>query len=180
MRSLRLLPPLLVGLALLLLVGGAVLVDGRQATPAAEGTPAASGLPGVTSELLGRTEAVGAPGQELALARVTIAPGAGVPPHEHPGTQLAVIVAGELTYTVLTTEVTWSRAGGGAGTPAATEAIVAGQTVLLRPGDSVVELPGAIHRARNEGDEPVVILLSTLFAAGQPRTLFVATPAPSS
>ena len=55
----------------------------------------------------------------------------------------------------------------------------AGNTVVLRAGDSVPEQPGAFHQARNTGDEPVVILLATLFASDQPRTIFVAaTPTP--
>ena len=173
-RSLRWLP-ILVGLVLLL-AGSAVFVDARQATPAAPDNPAA-GLPGVTSEVLGRTDPASAPGQELALARVTLAPGAVIPPHEHPGTQLATIVAGELTYSVLTGEVKLTRAGAEGGTPAATGAITAGETVALRPGDVIVEVPGAIHTARNDGDETVDILLSTLFLVGEPRTIFVATPA---
>ena len=173
-RSLRWLPQTILGLVLLL-AGGVALVGARQATPAA-GAPAA-GLPGVTSEVLGRTDPAEALGRELALGRVTLAPGAVIPPHEHPGTQLATIVAGELTYTVLTNEVQLARASAGGGTAAATEGIAAGETVAIRPGDVVVEVPGAIHTARNNGDEPVVILLSTLFPIGATRTQFVGTPA---
>lgn len=163
----------------LFLLGGQSLVGARQASPVAGATPP-SGLPGVTSDVLGRGLPPAAPGQELAIGRVTIAPGASIPTHEHPGTQVAAIVGGELTYTVLTREVALTRAGGPtAGTPAATEAILAGETVILRAGDSVVEQVGAIHMARNEGTEPVVILVSTLFETGEPRTIFVsATPVP--
>jgi len=176
-RSLRWLPTVVLCLVLLL-AGGVVLVDARQATPVA-GTPAA-GLPGVTSEVFGRTEPEEALGQELALGRVTLAPGAVIPPHEHPGTQLAAIMAGELAYTVLTNEVRLVRATVDGGAPAATEGIVAGETVALRPGDVVVEVPGAVHTARNDGDEPVEILLSTLFPIGATRTQFVGTPAPGA
>ena len=161
--------PIVVVLLLTVLTGGLALADARQASPVAQATPAAA-LPGVTSEVLGRTAAADAPGRELALARVTVAPGATIPPHEHPGPQVASIEAGELTYTVLIDEVGLTRASG------ETEAIGAGQTVVLRAGDVVVEEPGALHTARNAGTETVVILLSTLFAAGEPRTIFVATP----
>ena len=146
----------------------------RQATPPALGTPPA-GLPGVVSEVLARGLPATAAGQELAIGRVSIAPGASIPTHEHPGTQVASIVSGELTYSVLTGEVPLTRAG----SDGSAEPIRAGQTVVLRAGDAIVEQPGAIHQAHNAGTEPVVILLATLFEAGQPRTLFVAgTPIP--
>ena len=164
-------------LALLLLAvgGSASHRAGQGGSPPA--TPASS-LPGVTAEVLVRATPDAAPSEELALGRVTVEPGASIPPHEHPGTQIATILSGELTYTVLTGTVGVTRFQMGSPAPSAAEgAIRAGETTLLRPGDSVVERPGALHTARNDGDEPVVILLATLFRAGEPRTLF-ATPVP--
>jgi quercetin dioxygenase-like cupin family protein len=146
-----------------------------------DSTPVATGRTGITSEVLGRGEPARPLQDELALGRVVIEPGAAIPEHEHPGTQLAVIMSGELTYTVLTDDVPVTRASDtvAAGSPVPEEIVTAGNTVILRAGDSVLEQPGAFHRARNAGDEPVVILLATLFASGQPRTIFVgATPTP--
>ena len=163
-------------LACLLFVAGSggSPVQAQQGTPVVLGTPQA-GFPGVVSEVLARGVPAVVAGQELAVGRVTIAPGASIPTHEHPGTQVAAIVSGELIYTVFTSEVPLTRAGG----DGTAEPIRAGPTVVLRAGDAVVEQPGAIHEGRNAGTEPVVILLATLFEAGQPRTLFVeGTPMP--
>ena len=171
----------LVSLALVVLLAGGLRPAAGQPDPttAANGTPVA-GLPGVSSEVLARAAPDAAPAEELAVGRATIAPGASIPPHEHPGTQVAAIVSGELTYTVLSGEVPVRRAGT-TGTPVATaagNAIAAGETVVLRPGDAITERPGALHTARNAGTEPVVIALATLFDRDRPRTIFAASPEP--
>lgn len=148
-------------------VGRSPMVDTVQATPAT--------LLGVSSIVLGSGAADAAPGHDLAVGRVTIEPGATIPPHVHPGTQVATIVSGELTYTVLSGEMQVTIATPGGTTEA--RSVVAGETVVLRGGDSVAEQPGAAHTARNAGSEPVVILLATLFPKGEARTIEVdATP----
>ncbi len=171
----------LVALALpVVLVAALSAAAARDATPSAgRGTPTA-GLPGVTSVVLAHGAPDAAPASELSIGRVVIEPGASIPPHEHPGTQVAAIVDGELTYTVLTGSVPVTRAASSPATPAdrADFVIDAGETFVLTAGDSVVEQPGALHTARNAGDKPVVILLATLFDPDQPRTIFAATPAP--
>lgn len=161
---------LLVG-GLLVAVGGPVEALPGLAWQSTAATPAA-GLAGIESEILAAATPVPVADEQLALGRVTVQPGAVIPPHEHPGTQLATILAGELTYTVLTGAVAVAGADG------ADITIRAGETLQLRPGDAVIEQPGALHTARNNGDEPVVIVLATLFPAGSPRTLFqeMATP----
>ena len=73
--------------------------------------PVPSRLAGIASEVLGRGDPTQPLQNELALGRVVIEPGAAIPEHEHPGTQLAVIMSGELTYTVMTNEVPVARAG---------------------------------------------------------------------
>jgi quercetin dioxygenase-like cupin family protein len=144
----------------------------RAEMPLLATTPTATLATGVTSEVLGRGVPVGAPEDELAVARVTIAPGASIASHEHPGTQVAAIIAGELTYTVETGEVEVTRAGSDQ-----SELVTAGQTVVLQPGDSLVEQPGEIHHAENKSSVTVEIALASLFPAGAPRTIFV-TPTP--
>ena len=57
-------------------------------------------------------------------------PGAAIPSHYHPGTQIGVVVQGELTYTVFTGAVSLFRAAGGA-----PETVSPGQTVVVGPGD---------------------------------------------
>ena len=54
-----------------------------------------------------------------------------------------------------------------------------GETVVVRPGDALVESPDSIHQGRNNGAVPLVIYLSTLFPMGAPRAIVVeATPVP--
>jgi quercetin dioxygenase-like cupin family protein len=103
-------------------------------------------------------------------------PGAVLPVHYHPGTQIGVVVQGELTYSVLTGEIEWHRGVGPAGEP---YMIGPGETVVVRPGDALVESPESIHQGRNDGDVPLVIYLSTLFPTDAPRAIVVeATPVP--
>jgi quercetin dioxygenase-like cupin family protein len=174
-RPVRLLPHVVATLLLALLVSAMVRESAAGSSPASSTTPSA-GLPGVTSKVLAHASPLAAPDKELSAVRVTIQPGASIPAHEHPGTQVAAILSGSLTYTVLTGEIPVTR--GATGTPSPAEVVRAGQTVVLQPGDFVVEEPGALHMARNEGSEPVVISLATLFPPGQPRTIFAqATPA---
>ena len=130
----------------------------------------------IASEVFGRATPAPVENPELALGRVTIMPGAAIPIHYHAGTQIGVVVQGELSYTVFSGEVAWNRAGG---PEAAVKTIGPGDTVIVRVGDALVEPLGSVHQGRNAGDEPLVIYLSTLFPAGAPRAILVdATPAP--
>lgn len=119
---------------------------------------------GVTREVFGTTKPASAPGQELTLSQVTIEPGAGLGPHTHPGTQMARISGGTLTYAVYHGEVTVTRKGGQVETHGADD------TVALNAGDSLLEPKGMVHSAKNDGSELVVILLTSLFEAGEPAS----------
>lgn len=156
-----------------------VILIATIASPVAIGQPASpatptSALPGVFSEIIVAASPVPVADPELTIGRVVLTNGAIIPPHEHPGTQVATILEGELTYTVLTGTVAVTGKDG------VRLSLDHGETITLRPGDAVVEQPGAVHTARNEGSTPVVILLSTLFPAGAPRALYrpVASPQP--
>lgn len=131
-------------------------------------TPAAT--PAVVREALAADLPAAAPGQELQLVRYVIQPDTRLATHIHPGTQIASIESGVLTYTVLTGEVPVLRAVAD-GTPIPAETVRAGQTTHLHPGDAVVERPGAVHFGENRGEEPVVILAATLLTAGQPAAI---------
>jgi quercetin dioxygenase-like cupin family protein len=139
-------------------------------------TPEAAAPVAITSEVLGRAAPVTVEDPELSLGRVTVMPGAVLPVHYHPGTQIGVVVQGELTYTVFTGEIEWHRGDDPTAEP---HKIGPGETVLVRPGDALVESPESVHQGRNSGAVPLVIYLSTLFPANAPRAIFVeATPVP--
>ena len=113
---------------------------------------------------------VGAPGKSLALSRVTIPPGVRLPLHRHPGTQVAYIEAGTLTYTVRTGLVRVTK-GSPEGKHRVVRTIRAGQTGTIAAGQWIVEQPNEIHFAQNRGSSNVVVLLSTLFPIGAPPSI---------
>jgi len=121
----------------------------------------------VVRQPLQTTASEKAPGQIVGLTRVVIPAGQSIAAHTHPGPQLAVILEGTLTYTVIRGEVQITR---GSGPDAKNETIKAGQTIDLNTGDSLVEIPGMAHSAKNAGKVPVVIYLSTLFPDGAPAS----------
>ncbi len=145
----------------------AITIPALAGVGAQTGTPIAL-PPAVTGQVFGEASPVAVADPVLAIAVVRVEPGAAIAPHVHPGTQIGTIAAGELTYSVLTGQVMIRR---GTDTPgSAATAVRAGETVVLAAGDAVIENPGAAHEARNDGDETVVIWLSTLFPAGAPRS----------
>ena len=104
------------------------------------------------------------------MSRVTIAPGAQIALHHHPGTQLAYIERGVLTYTVRDGSVKVMK-GAADTSPILVRRIRAGQTGKIHAGEWIVEQPSTIHRARNDGKVAVRILLATLFTNGSPPSL---------
>jgi quercetin dioxygenase-like cupin family protein len=112
----------------------------------------------------------GARGRTLGLSRVRIAPAARIALHRHPGTQVAYIQRGTLTYSVRTGSVNVMR-GAADESPRLVRKISPGQTRKIRAGQWIVERPGTIHRARNDGRGPVEILLATLFTNGSPPSI---------
>jgi len=140
----------------------------QGSTPAALASPAASGGI-VRSVLVGATPA-SAPDQSLQLVRYVIQPGTVLPAHIHPGTQLARIESGELTYTVVRGQIRVERSTAD-GTPGPAEWVKSGETTVLRPGDAVIETEGNVHFGENRGTEPLVILAATLLEAGQPPSI---------
>lgn len=111
----------------------------------------------------------GAPARTLGLTRVTVMPGARLASHHHPGTQIARIANGTLTYTVETGRVRVMR--GDAEDATHVRTIRAGQTGRIRTGQWIVEQPNEVHHAANRGTEPVVIYLATLFPTGAPASV---------
>lgn len=160
--------------AAVIVVGLMLAIQGSMpASHAQQATPVADAPAVLSSEILGRAVPVDIEDPELALGRVTIMPGAATPVHTHPGTQIGVVVQGELTYHVFTGEVLWYQSDSPDGQHVS---IGPGETVVVRAGDAVVETPGAIHQGRNEGDVPLVIYLSTLFPIDAPPSSVVDAP----
>src|SRR4051794_8020579 len=130
-----------------------------------------SAVPAVSRVALAQqVNPVGAEGRTLGLSRVKIAAHARIALHRHPGTQLAYIERGVLTYSVRSGSVSVMR-GAADQSPKLVRTIGAGQTGKIRAGEWIVEQPTTIHQARNDGRRRVVILLATLFTNGSPPSL---------
>ena len=146
-----------------------LVLAGRPApqTVAQEASPAA-GPVGVAAALLGGGQPAVAPGHELTLRRITIAPGGGIPAHTHPGALVIYLESGTWGYTPLGGTVRLTRAAV-AGTPSPAEDLAVGTEAILHAGDVLyVEEPG--DAIRNAGDEPVVLLIGGLTRVGDPFT----------
>ena len=112
----------------------------------------------------------GAKGWTLGLSRVDVQPGGELALHRHPGTQIARIDEGVLTYTVVTGAVNVWR-GNPEVKATRVRTIRAGQTAPIRAGQWIVEKPGTIHRAANGGKKTIVIYISSLFRNGAPPAI---------
>ncbi|MFO7629453.1 MAG: cupin domain-containing protein [Prochlorococcaceae cyanobacterium] len=55
-----------------------------------------------------------------------------------------------------------------------------GSTLMLGPGDSLVETVNTVHRGESLGPEPAVIVVVYVGPKGTPTTIPVADPAPAS
>jgi quercetin dioxygenase-like cupin family protein len=126
--------------------------------------------PVVRAALAETPNPAGAPGKTLGLSRVTVEPGGRLALHKHPGTQIAWIARGALTYTVVTGSVTVRR-GNPEASPRVVRTIGRGQTAQIRAGQWIVERPGTIHRARNAGETQIAIWVATLFTTGAPPAI---------
>ncbi|WP_395659038.1 cupin domain-containing protein [Nocardioides sp.] len=119
----------------------------------------------VTRQSLAEVPApTGAPHRTLGLSRVIVMPGSVLAPHHHPGSQLGYVAEGVLTYTVETKSATLMKGPGN--DPTVIRTLGPGDTARVRPGQWLVEEQGEVHHAKNAGDVPVVIYLSTLFKTG--------------
>jgi quercetin dioxygenase-like cupin family protein len=117
-----------------------------------------------------KVDPAGGPGRTLALSRVTIPAHTRLGLHRHPGTQIAYVQKGTLTYTVRTGVVSVYR-GAADQNPQLVRRVGAGQTRRVQAGEWVIEPPSAVHFGANRGDRPVRILLATLFKTGRPPSI---------
>lgn len=112
----------------------------------------------------------GSRGRTLALSRVTIPAHTRLELHRHPGTQVAFVQNGTLTYMVRRGVAKVYR-GAGDQKPTVVRRVAAGRTGRVRAGEWVIERPRVVHFGANEGDRPVLILLATLFRNGSPASI---------
>lgn len=157
-RSLRYVAPILLFVSLILVACGGG--NGSNASPTV-----ANGVTQVVRQILANANPDTAEGQVLELTRVIIPANQSIAPHNHPGPQLAIIVSGTLTYTVIDGEVTVTRAVATDNQKVVT--YKSGDTFELNPGDSIMEPAKMVHKAANKTDSPIVIYLSSLFPQGE-------------
>jgi quercetin dioxygenase-like cupin family protein len=103
------------------------------------------------------------------LSRVTVMPDAELAAHHHPGTQVAFVEQGTLTYSVNSGSVTVMK--GSSDDPEVVRRIEAGETGKIRSGQWIVEQPNDHHQAANRGEVPVVIFTATLLKKGFPAAI---------
>jgi quercetin dioxygenase-like cupin family protein len=143
-----------------------VAAGGGYAAGAAHQAP-----PQATRAVLAQSvDPTGAHGRTLALSRVTIPAHTRLPLHRHPGTQVAYVQKGTLTYTVRTGVVAVYR-GPADQSPRVVRRVGPGQTGAVHAGEWVIERPRDVHFGANEDARPVVVLLATLFKNGSPASI---------
>ncbi|MFB1486655.1 MULTISPECIES: cupin domain-containing protein [unclassified Thiocapsa] len=82
---------------------------------------------------------------EVTILKYRIEPGAELPPHLHPVINAGVVLKGELTVVSDT-----------------------GERLHLKAGDAIIELVDQVHQGRNEGNEPVELIVFYAGNVGQP------------
>lgn len=122
----------------------------------------------VTREVLASGYPSDAQGRILELVRYTIPSGVKLPPHIHPGMQIERVEFGTLTYTVVKGSAKIIRAN------RSEEILKAGQTTLLKVGDSLIEPGGMVHYGKNQSASIVILLSASLFDAKQPKAILTA------
>jgi len=140
---------------------------------AQDATPPVDPFAGVTIETLGNGAPPAAPGMVVVLLRITMAPGALIPRHVHPGQVILYVESGTFGTTFGDGDAVITRAVT-AGTPVA-EAVQTNVEITMLPGDSVSYSKVTTHIMHNIGDKPLVLLVSALLAADQPGFLFPAS-----
>jgi quercetin dioxygenase-like cupin family protein len=162
------------GAAILVLTAGGAIAA-QSATPEA-GTDIA--LPaGVTVQNLavGSATPLLPSGASIELVRFTFAPGAVVVlPEASPSLALVYVESGVLSVRIEAPAMLARVAAGGS--PGEPEPISAGTAFTADQGDSFVGPPHVAVEARNDGSEPLVLLMAVLEPA--PAMTAPATPAP--
>jgi hypothetical protein len=153
-----------------LLLGGFLLAVALAALVATAHTAPSASAPAAQRSYLAAGLPTFAPGYRLSLTRAVVPPGAGFPPHRHPGMQVAYVESGTLQYTVFRGRVKIYR-----GEPGASQRVVrvvtAGHTGSIATGEWIIETPSLWHKASNRGHKTVVIMLAALLRASKPPAI---------
>ena len=150
------------------LLGSLGIVRAQEATPEAEGD-----LP---FELLGAGPSSLAPGQGLALGRVTFPPDFTEPNrHVHPYDYVVAIESGSLAFTIEAGTLLLMRADG-----TEPEPVALGEEITVGAGDSFAGNPEVVWGPeRVVGDEPMVAVGTLLGPPDAPETQYLdGTPTP--
>ncbi|MCC5952339.1 MAG: cupin domain-containing protein [Acidimicrobiia bacterium] len=133
-----------------------------------DASAASTDEPVVRETLAELVDPPGAEGRTLSLVRYTIAPGAQLPAHIHPGVQMAAIESGTLSYTIIEGTAQVRR-----GTEHVDEDVAGPTTIELGPGDAVIELADMVHFGANDTEEPIVIVATLLTETGEELAITV-------
>lgn len=134
--------------------------------------PSGPGTNPVVREILAAMDdPPGAGERRLTLVRYTIAAGATLAAHIHPGVQMASIESGTLSYQVVSGRATVRRAGS-----SVDEFLDGPVATTLAPGDAVIEPFDMVHYGANTTAEPVIILATLLTESGQDLAVPVSAP----
>ena len=134
----------------------------NESTSSTSTTSASPGEGKFTRVILAQSEPANAPGQTLYLQKVIFGPHAVIPLHHHEGFQESTVTTGNLNYTVVEGSAGLRLASG------ATSTINAGSTVVLHPGDTLLEYETTIHKAANTTNKVVELIISSLLTTGAP------------
>ncbi len=110
----------------------------------AQAAPSVAPPPGISRTDLLRHD-LGLSGHELIQVRVDFEPGAFAPGHRHPGEEVAYVLSGTLEYQVEDRP-----------------------PVTLRAGETLFIPAGAVHSARNIGDDEASELATYIVRKGEP------------
>ncbi len=154
----------------LAVLAGAALLSVAAAASYAAGVAHQGAAQATRTALAQAVNPAGAKGRTLGLSRVAIPAHTRLGLHRHPGTQIAYVRRGTLTYTVRTGMVNVYR-GPADEDPRIVRRVRAGHTGKVHAGEWVIERPRVVHFGANNGDRPVVILLATLFRNGRPASI---------
>ncbi len=154
------------------LVGAAVAAAvAAGVVHAADSRRSAVPKPVLRLALAASNDPIGSKGQTLGLSKVIIPGHTQLALHHHPGTQVAYIASGNLTYTVKSGSVAVMKGAAAGGAARLMLRIRAGHTGVIHAGEWIVEEPTTIHSGSNRTSKPVVVYLATLFPVGSPPSI---------